>query len=132
MRIHFFAPALALLASACAAGDAGIRDPDTFQKVALRTEVSSRQDYAELARCFEDRAALLPMTSFIADPSGPAITYRLRGFGFSFEEIRFAPASGGGSTATALLAPNLDGNWRRDFDADRLAPLRACADGSVS
>ena len=61
------------------------------------------------------------------DPDGQGATYTLRAFGYSFEEIRFRPAPGGGSTAEVLLAPGLSARWRADFARDRLAPLQTCA-----
>jgi len=80
-----------------------------------------------VARCFEDRAALLPMSSFIADAAAGQTTYRLRGFGFTFEEITFE-AMPTGSRAIVLIAPNVNAKWREDFARDRGAVLSACAD----
>lgn len=121
----------ACLLAACATPDkAGVRDPAMFPLVAERSVVTSDRDYVELARCFETRGEFLPMTRFISAESGDAELYRLRGFGFTFEEIAFAGRPGGGSEATVLLAPNLNSKWRADFAKDRLAPLEACASPS--
>jgi hypothetical protein len=119
--------ALSLLATACATPDrAGVRNPEFFRKVAVQTEVESTRSYAEVARCFEAQAALLPLSVFVTDDAGSRITYRLRGFGYTFEEIEFA-ATPNGSRATVFIAPNLNAKWHEDFAKDRDAPLKACA-----
>lgn len=116
---------LALIAAGCAARESGIRDHGEFRRVATSSALDSARGPAELAECFRDRAALLPMSEFRAE--GDSTVYRLRGFGFSFEEIVFAPRPGGGTRATIRLAPNLDGSWHADFERDRGAALRLCA-----
>ncbi len=117
--------ALGLAAAGCATQDrSGIRDPDDFRLMAERTTIDSARPHGDVARCFEARAALLPMSSFTAE-EGRTI-YRLRGFGFTFEEIHFEETPTG-SRVTILMAPNLNAKWRRDFARDRAAPLEACA-----
>lgn len=119
--------AIGLLLAACASADkAGIRDPEDFRRVARQVEFASPLPPADVARCFEERAALLPMSVVRPGDDASRWTYRLRGYGFTFEEIDFAAAAGG-STITTRLAPNLDRRWQRDFERDRLAPLRRCA-----
>jgi len=119
--------ALGLVTAGCATTDrSGIRNPDTFRQVAERSVVESARPYTDVARCFEDRAALLPMSSFIADAPSGRTTYRLRGFGFTFEEITFETTPTG-SRATVLMAPNVNAKWREDFARDRGAVLNACA-----
>ncbi|MDX2235893.1 MAG: hypothetical protein NW200_15440 [Hyphomonadaceae bacterium] len=129
MKTAVLALALALSTAACATTNpTGVRDPDEFRRVAQRTVIESALPYADVARCFEDRAALLPMSSFIADEAAERTTYRLRGFGYTFEEIAFEAAPGG-SRATVLMAPNLNTRWREDFARDRGAALALCATG---
>jgi hypothetical protein len=118
---------LGLVTAGCATTDrSGIRDPDQFRQVAERRIIESVRSHTDVARCFEERAALLPMSTFIADEPSQQTTYRLRGFGFSFEEILFE-ATPTGSRATILMAPNLNAKWRDDFARDRGAVLSACA-----
>jgi hypothetical protein len=118
---------LCLMVTACAAPDsAGVRDPALFRQVALQSTVDSPGPYTDVARCFEDQAALLPMTSFIPDEAAGRTTYRLRGFGYTFEEIEFARTATG-SQATIFIAPNLNDRWHQDFERDRGATLNACA-----
>jgi len=119
--------ALALTTAACATPDkAGVGNPDFFRKVATQTEVVSNRPAAELARCFEERAILLPMSRFASDKATGRSIYRLRGFGYTFEEIDFDPTPDG-SRVTIFIAPNVDDKWRADFARDRGAPLSACA-----
>lgn len=121
-------PLLAVAASACANPDkAGVRNPEWFAKVAERSVVTSNQPFDQVAKCFETTAELLPMTEFVPSADQSLVTYRLRGFGYTFEEIAFEAAADGGSTATVLIAPNLNERWRADFIEDRLEPLQACA-----
>jgi hypothetical protein len=122
--------ALCLITAACATPDrAGVRNPEFFRKVADQTKVESNRPYADFTRCFEERAALLPMSAFSSDQAGQRITYRLRGFGFTFEEIDFT-ATPTGSSATIFIAPNVDAKWREDFERDRHTPLKTCAAGA--
>lgn len=119
--------ALALLTTACATPDrAGVRDQEVFRQVANQTILDSARPAADVARCFEDRAALLPMSSFVQGAASDGTTYRLRGFGFTFEEIDFQTAPSG-SRMTIFLAPNVNAKWLADFERDRAAPPRACA-----
>jgi hypothetical protein len=123
-------PALALcllaLAAGCAARESGIRDPADFLVRAERTTIASARPAAEVAACFEREAAHLPGAAFAQTAEGGAAD-TLRGFGFAFEQALFENSSGGGSTATVLLAPGLEARWRADFARDRLAPLQRCA-----
>lgn len=124
---------LAAALAACApAPEAGVADPDTFRATASGPVVTSRRSAPDVAACFEARAALLPMSAVTADPATGGAVYRLRGFGRTYEEIKFAPAAGGGSTARVLIAPNLDAKWREGFERDRGRPLQACAAGTLS
>jgi hypothetical protein len=119
--------ALALTTTACATPDkAGVRNPDFFRKLATQTEMVSNRLAAEVASCFEERASLLPMSRFATDSATGRTTYRLRGFGYTFEEIDFDPAPSG-ARITIFIAPNVDDKWRTDFARDRGAPLKACA-----
>lgn len=123
--------ALSLIAAGCATPDrAGVRNPEFFRQVAKQIQIDSRRPYAEFARCFEAQAALLPMSNFSDDEASQRSTYRLRGFGFTFEEIDFS-ATNGGSRATIFLAPNLNAKWLKDFARDRQGPLEACAAGAL-
>lgn len=119
--------ALLSLLAACAAPESGIRDPKDFAARAERTEITSAKPPLALARCFQDTATLLPFTTLLTDADGKGATYRLRGYGYSFEEIRFRPGTGKGTQATVRLAPGVNQKWRDDFAADRLGPLRRCA-----
>ncbi len=126
-------PALALALAACGpAREAGVADPDAFLAQASGPVVASSRDAAAVAGCFEARAALLPMSAFAADPATGGSVYRLRGFGRTYEEIRFLPAAGGGSSAQVLIADNLNDRWRAGFARDRGATLAACARGEAS
>jgi hypothetical protein len=119
--------ALALLLSACATPDrAGVRNPEFFRQVATQSSLESTRPAAEVARCFEEQAALLPMTSFVRDEAAGVTTYRLRGFGYTFEEIDFQTVASG-SRMTIFIAPNVNAKWREDFERDRRTPLEACA-----
>jgi hypothetical protein len=117
----------ALGLAACAAPESGIRDPEAFASRAERTTLSGRDAPAAVAACFAETATLLPGSTVLADGDGRGATYTLRPFGYSFEQMRFRPA-GGGTEVTVLLAPGVNDRWRRDFERDRLAPLRACLD----
>ena len=118
--------------AACApAPEAGVADPDLFRASASGPVVTSARPASEVAACFEARATLLPMSSFADDPETGGRIYRLRAFGRTYEEIRFVPAQGGGSTAEVLSATNLRPNWREGFDRDRGAALEACASGEA-
>lgn len=119
--------ALALMSTACALPDrAGVRNPEFFRQVATQSSIEGARPSADVARCFEERAALLPTSSFVRDDAAGATTYRLRSFGFTFEEIDFRPTAGG-SRVTIFIAPNVNAKWHEDFERDRGAPLRACA-----
>ena len=127
-------PALTIAAglAACApAPEAGVADPDQFRATATGPVVTSARPAAEVAACFEARATLLPMSSFADDPQTGGKIYRLRGFGRTYEEIRFNPAPHGGSVAQALIATNLSPKWRQDFARDRGAMLEDCASGTA-
>ncbi|MDX2238541.1 MAG: hypothetical protein NW203_13345 [Hyphomonadaceae bacterium] len=109
----------------CATHETGVRDPQIFRAVADRFVLLSERPHAEVAACFQERAALLPMSAFVA-ASDQQIIYRLRGFGYTFEEIDF-DASNAGSMVTVMIAPGVNDRWRRDFTRDRLRPLQDCA-----
>lgn len=66
------------------------------------------------------------MSSFVVDETAQRTTYRLRGFGLTYEEITFE-ATVAGFRATTFLAPNLEPRWYRDFERDRGGVLNACA-----
>lgn len=128
MKKQTLAIALTLLATACAtAKESGIRDPQRFRAIAETTRLTSTQAPEKVARCFEDQAALLPMTRFIKDEATNTTTYRLRGYGYTFEEIDFVARADGGAEITTFLAPGVNAKWRADFEAGRLAVLRGCA-----
>ncbi|MBI1188941.1 MAG: hypothetical protein GC206_16670 [Alphaproteobacteria bacterium] len=116
---------MAIALTGCATRESGIRDPERFRAIAERTELTSARAHDEVAACFRDTAALLPMSDFI-DTAPNVVTYRLRGFGYTFEEIDFAAAPGNGARITVLMAPGVNARWRHDFARDRLAPLDAC------
>lgn len=128
MKRQFLAIALTVLATACAtAKESGIRDPERFRAIAEQTSLTSKSAPESVARCFEDKAVLLPMTSFNTDQATGTTTFRLRGYGYTFEEIDFVVNQDGGSSITIFLAPGVNAKWRRDFEAGRLAVLRSCA-----
>lgn len=119
--------ALALLTAACATPDrAGVRNPAFFRQVATQTSMESSRPAADVAQCFEEQATLLPMSNFVRENETGDTTYRLRGFGYTFEEIDFQ-ATPGGSRMTVFIAPNVNAQWREDFERDRGGPLRDCA-----
>jgi len=119
--------ALALTTAACATPDqAGVRNPEFFRQVATLTTLESNRSAGDVARCFEERATLLPMSAIVSDEAPGRTTYRLRGFGFTFEEIDFV-ATPKGSRMSIFIAPNVNEKWREDFERDRAVPLRACA-----
>jgi hypothetical protein len=124
---YAMAGALVLALSGCVATESGVRSPARFQDIAERTQIDSALSPAAVARCFEDHAALLPMTAFVPTHEGPGVLYRLGGFGFSFEEIEFAPSADGGSAITIKLAPGVNARWRRNFERDRFAVVSRCA-----
>lgn len=118
---------LALTLAGCATPDrAGVRNPEFFRKVATQTAIDSARPAIDVARCFEERATLLPLSRFERKGAPAKTTYRLRGVGFTFEEIDF-DATPGGSRMTIFIAPNVDAKWRADFARDRGAALEACA-----
>lgn len=125
-------PLVAALAACAPASESGIADPDVFRATATGPVVASSRTAADVAACFEARAALLPMSDFADDAATGGKVYRLRGFGRTFEEILFVPEAGGGSTARVLIAPNLDATWREGFERDRGTTLEACAEGTLS
>lgn len=133
-RLRQIIPALTIAAglAACApAPEAGVADPDQFRATANGPIVESARPPAEVAACFEARAMLLPLSSFADDPETGGRIYRLRGFGRTYEEIRFSPDSQGGSSAQVLIAANLSPKWQQDFARDRGAMLEACASGTA-
>lgn len=125
MKLNVLAAGFALLA-ACTAPESGVRSPADFNARARQTEVASRRPALTVARCFQDQATLLPFSAILTDPDGKGATYRLRGYGYSFEEIRFRPAARG-SVSTVLVAPGLNSRSLADLERDRLSVLRACA-----
>jgi hypothetical protein len=124
-----FGATLLALTGCATAPESGIRSPSRFQEIAERTELISTLAPAAVARCFEESAALLPMSAFLSTHDERGVTYRLRGFGYTFEEIEFAPSADGGSNITVKLAPGVNGRWRRDFERDRLSVVSRCAAG---
>jgi hypothetical protein len=133
-RFAHIIPALIISAglTACArVPEAGIADPDQFRASASGPVVASKRPAAKVAACFEARALLLPMSSFTNDPRTGGKIYRLRGYGRTYEEILFVPATKGGSTATVLIAANLSPKWQQDFARDRGVMLEACASGAA-
>lgn len=132
IRIALIALGIASSVAGCATRESGVRDPVRFREIAETTEFSSAAAPEALARCFENNAALLPMSDFRADAGSAAVTYRLRGFGFTFEEIDFfadGESNPAGSRVVVRLAPGVNAKWRRDFERDRMTPLRNCAAG---
>jgi len=122
---------LALATSACSTPEpSGIRSPELFRQVAIRHSLASNQPAAAVALCFEAEATLLPMSDIVRDEKSGRATYRLRGFGFTFEEIDFEPTPNG-SRMTVFIAPNMNAKWHLDFERDRGIPLGACA-GSMN
>lgn len=120
----------ALTITACATPDrAGVRNPEFFRRVATQSTIESQLPPTEVARCFEARATLLPMSRFEFDEPSGRTTYRLRGFGYTFEEIDFEQTQTG-SRMTIFVAPNVNARWREDFARDRGAPLNQCAEVS--
>jgi hypothetical protein len=89
------------------------------------TSLSGSRDAVQAAQCFEDRAKLLPMSTFSRDASTTTFTCRLRVADLWFEEIRIMP-EGGGSRAEWRIAPNLDAKWLDQLERDRMGPLRQC------
>lgn len=127
MKRVAFTLTLALAISACATPDrAGVRNPEFFRQVATQTTFESNVPPSEVAQCFQARAALLPMSHFEFDAPSGRTTYRLRGFGYTFEEIDFEPTQTG-SRMTIFIAPNVNAQWRDDFARDRGGPLNLCA-----
>ncbi|ESQ73994.1 hypothetical protein [Asticcacaulis sp. AC402] len=126
---HVILPSLilAIALTGCATPDrAGVRNPEFFRKVATQTSLESPLAAKVVAACFEEKADLLPMSKFTRDEASGRTTYRLRGFGFTFEEIDFEDTVSG-SRMTIFIAPNVDSKWRKDFERDRGNPLKACA-----
>lgn len=127
MKTYLLIASLSALVAACATPDkAGVRNPEFFRQVANKTLIESSKPYTDVASCFEETAALLPMSSFIQDEEATRTTYRLRGFGYTFEEIDFEETQGG-SRITTFIAPNLNDKWLQDFARDRGAFLSSCA-----
>jgi len=128
----FAAFGIAIGIAACApAPEAGIANPDEFRATATKQVVTSARPATAVAACFEARATLLPTSVVVDDPETGGKTYRLRAVGRTYEEILFVPDARGGSTATVLIAPNLQPNWQDGFARDRGAMLQACASGAV-
>ena len=130
-RLTIVAPVLLAAAlGACAAPETGIRSPEKFAAVAETTVVNSKLEHTAVARCFEERATLLPTSTFSDYPEAGETVYRLRPYGYSFEEISFKYRGNGGSVATVRIAPNLNAKWMADFRKDRFEVLLACAAGA--
>lgn len=98
-----------------------------FLRESQPTELTGPRPPEEVARCFTARASFPPLAEFEHDASGPAnFVYRLRLAGLWFEEIQILRLPRGGSRAEVRLAPGLNAQWRRQFDAQRLSVLRQC------
>ncbi len=98
-----------------------------FLRETQPTELSGPRPPQEVARCFTARASFPPLAEFDHEAGGQAnFVYRLRLAGLWFEEIQIQPLPRGGSLAEVRLAPKLDDQWRRQFDAQRLSVLRQC------
>lgn len=127
MKTYILIASLSIFAAACATPDkAGVRNPEFFRQVASKTMIESAKPYTDVASCFENTAELLPLSRFARDDEATRTTYRLRGFGYTFEEIDFEEIQGG-SRITTFIAPNLDDKWLQDFARDRGAALSLCA-----
>jgi len=116
---------IAALSAGCASKPAGSAGYDAFLAESVPLVWTGPRPSAEAAQCFEERAKFLPLSEFSRDSQAGTVTYRLRVSGLWFEQVRIS-ADGSGSRAKALLASNLNGRWRGDFERDRASVLRQC------
>lgn len=114
---------------ACAAGaQVGEKSAKDF---AERTEVltlTSAAPAAQVARCFEAQARLLPLSTITYEADTRLYRYRLRAYDLWLEDAEFSDRTTGGSQVQFRYAANYDDGWRRMLERDRLGPLKACTD----
>jgi len=116
---------IAALSAGCASKPAGSAGYDAFLAESVPLVWTGPRPSVEAAQCFEERAKFLPLSEFSRDSQAGTVTYRLRVSGLWFEQVRISPDCSG-SRAEALLASNLNGRWRGDFERDRASVLRQC------
>lgn len=115
--------------SACAAARVGEIGPDAFDAGAQTVLLSSSRSSAEVARCFDERALLLPTSQVRFEPDLKRHVYVLRAHDLWLEHATFTDLAAGGSEVRFRFAANYDLRWRQMMERDRLDPLRRCAAG---
>ncbi|MFY8106803.1 MAG: hypothetical protein ACOVKO_07790 [Elstera sp.] len=130
MMLRMLAPLLTSFGLlACAAGaQVGEKSAKNF---AERTEVltlTSTVPAAQVARCFEAQARLLPLSTVTYEADTRLYRYRLKAYDLWLEEAEFSDKSTGGSHVQFRYAANYDAGWRSMLERDRLAPLKACTE----
>ncbi|MFY7776939.1 MAG: hypothetical protein ACOVQ8_01565 [Elstera sp.] len=128
--LRLLAPFLTTLGLvACAAGaQVGEKSAKDF---AERTEVlslTSSAPAAQVARCFETQARLLPLSTITYEADTRLYRYRLKAYDLWLEEAEFSDTATGGSEVRFRYATNYDAGWRKMLERDRLGPLKACTD----
>lgn len=118
----------AILMSGCAAPRVGHSAASEFATQAVEIVLASSGSAGEVARCFENEARLLPLSSIRYEPDLQQTTYRLQGFGLWLEQASFRDLPQGGSEVQFRYAQNYDRRWLQNVERDRLAPLRRCAE----
>lgn len=117
-----------LLLQGCAPPPAGSIGETAFLEDSQPTLLTGPRPSYDAARCFRARASFLPGSDFEEDEVLQRFTYRLQLAGLWFEQIDIEPLHRGmaGSLAQVRVAPTLDAQWRRRFNAQRLSVLRQC------
>ena len=113
--------------AACAASKVGEKGAEAFYASAQTVLLTSARPAAEVFRCFESRARLLPTSHVRFAPDLGGYLYRLQAYDLWLEEAIFIDKPTGGSEARFRFAANYDQGWREMLERDRLAPLRGCA-----
>jgi|GEM_PF-6342995 len=124
-RRKFAVLAVAASLGACGGARVGIEGYENFAASARLETLASAAPYADFARCFEHRARLLPFSQLYYFGAQNEAVYKLQGYGWWFETIRFAPTPTG-SVAEIRLAANFDAKWEAGFRKDRYAALVDC------
>lgn len=112
---------------ACAAGtQVGEKSAQDFADRTEILELASPAPAAQIARCFETRARLLPLSTVTYEADLRLYRYRLKAYDLWLEEAEFSDIASGGSRVQFRYAANYDNGWRAMLERDRLAPLKAC------
>jgi hypothetical protein len=128
--LRLLAPVLTSLGLvACAAGaQVGEKSAKDFSERTEVVNLTSQAPAAQVARCFETQARLLPLSTVTYEADTRLYRYRLKTYDLWLEEAEFSDTATGGSQVRFRYAANYDAGWRRMLERDRLGPLKACTD----